>query len=164
VIMGLHRSQAMKKVRRPWGVRQQKAAAFGKGGRIESADGAGTKDSTDAAQRVPTIKNRPKHIAASLGYTPMPCTSGAHALSGINLDSGPVKTTLWIAMEAEQAGAGRARMALVKGQVIRAPARIWGNVPPYRWQALAAKAAGSPTFGPTNEIQPTLTTITYHIL
>jgi len=57
-------------VRRPWDFRQQKAEAFGKGGRFGYAAHAGTKDSRDAAQRVPTILSRvrlaPPHLTAFL--------------------------------------------------------------------------------------------------
>jgi hypothetical protein len=55
VISGLSPPQAIKKVRRPWGAQQQKSEAYEKGERDESAGRAGTKDSTDAAQRVPTF-------------------------------------------------------------------------------------------------------------
>ncbi len=51
-------AQAMKKVRRPWVLRTQKTEAFGKGDGDVSAARAGTKDSTDATQRVPTSAAR----------------------------------------------------------------------------------------------------------
>ena len=62
--------QAIKKVRRPWGARQQKPEAFEKGGRFGYAAHAGTKDSTDAAQRVPTFKAFPERGAAGPGCGP----------------------------------------------------------------------------------------------
>jgi hypothetical protein len=64
----------MKKVRRHWNTRQQKAGAFEKGDSDALATDAGTKDSTDAAQRVPTFPcgaPLPAGAGDSIGYQRM---------------------------------------------------------------------------------------------
>ena len=55
--------QAPKKVRRPWSLRQHQPEAFGKGECAEAAARAGTKDSRDATQRIPTIQSSANHRA-----------------------------------------------------------------------------------------------------
>ena len=52
--MGLWRRRRSKKVRRPGSFRQRMARVFGKGDGDVVAARAGTKDSRDATQRIPT--------------------------------------------------------------------------------------------------------------